>query len=102
MISQKQPANQADADPIVLKTYPNPNNGFGIFVDIINPDYNDNKHSEITLLDMYGKIVYREIFKGEVTHQVKHISFNAKLEPGIYLLSIKNGDLLATDKIIVN
>ena len=72
-----------------VKIYPNPTNGTLIFKSGIELNY-------IEIYDMLGSLIYKSKFKPEI-----NIS---NLNEGIYLLKLysKEGEILKTEKIIVN
>jgi hypothetical protein len=85
-----------DTDSEMIKLYPNPNNG-RFSIEFINP-LQTNK-SEIIITDLSGKQVYSSPVLKEET--VKHIDFSAS-RSGIYIILIKDKEIMATKKFIKN
>jgi hypothetical protein len=79
-------------DPIIegLSLYPNPNNTGKVFISSrLNLD------KKIEVFDVLGKKVI------DVTLYTKELNI-ANLNPGVYIIKIKEGDSSATRKLIVN
>jgi len=85
-----------DANSEIVKLYPNPNNGH-FSIEFINPLQNDK--SEIVITDLAGKQVYNEpVFKEETKKQIDVSGSRS----GIYVMMIKDKDILVTKKFIKN
>jgi hypothetical protein len=83
-----------DANSEIIKLYPNPNDGhFSIEFIIPLP----NKKSEIMITDLAGKQVYNGPVSKEETLKQFDLS-NSK--DGIYIMMIKDKEILVTKKII--
>jgi hypothetical protein len=85
-----------NADTEIIKLYPNPNNGH-FSVEFINPLQTDK--SEIIITDLSGKLVYSSpVLKAET---LKHIDVSDN-RSGMYVLMIKDKEILVTKKFIKN
>ena len=85
-----------DANSDIINLYPNPNNGH-FSIDFINPLKSEK--SEIIITDLAGKQIYDgPVLKEEITKQFD-LSY---AKAGIYVMMIKDKDILVTKKIIKN
>jgi uncharacterized repeat protein (TIGR02059 family) len=85
-----------DANSEIIKLYPNPNNGH-FSVEFINPLQNDK--SEILITDLSGKKVYSgPVLKEEMKKQIDM----SNSRNGIYIMMIKDKEILVTKKFIKN
>ena len=85
-----------DANSEIINLYPNPSDGH-FSIKFINPLQNDK--SEIIITDLAGKQVYNGVVLKEETLKQFDLS-NSK--DGIYIMMIKNKEILVTKKIIKN
>jgi hypothetical protein len=76
--------------PMIINVYPNPTLG-NVTIDIVN----QQTDVQITLYDMYGKLVYLNKYQDS-----KLIEFSFDAPPGIYYLDIKSGERSSRHKII--
>ena len=85
-----------DANSEIINLYPNPNDGH-FSIKFINPLQNEK--SEIVITDLGGKQVYT----GPVTKEEMLKQFDlSNIKPGIYIMMIKDKEILVTKKIIKN
>jgi lysophospholipase L1-like esterase len=84
-----------DANSDIIKLYPNPNDGH-FSIEFINPLQNEK--SEILITDLAGKMVYSGPVSKEET--IKQIDLSNS-KPGIYIMMIKDKEILVTKKIII-
>src|ERR1035437_3550210 len=85
-----------DANSDIINLYPNPNNGH-FSIDFINPLKSEK--GEIIITDLAGKQIYDgPVLKEEITKQFD-LSY---AKAGIYVMMIKDKDILVTKKIIKN
>lgn len=83
----------ADINNSNLSVSPNPaTDMINVSVNVVDP----SKTSELTVTDMTGRVVYTETITGSATA----ISTES-LEAGIYIINVKNGDLISTSKVTV-
>jgi hypothetical protein len=76
-----------------LSVSPNPaSDVINVSVNLVDP----SKTSELTVTDMTGRVVYTETINGASTV----ISTDA-LVSGMYIIQVKNGDLISTSKVSV-
>ena len=85
-----------DVNSEIVKLYPNPNNGH-FSVEFINPLQNDK--SEIIITDLSGKQIYNGLALKEET--LKQIDVSGS-RSGIYVMMIKDKEILVTKKFIKN
>ena len=76
-----------------LKLYPNPSRE-GFTINISN---SMNEHSNLTILDAQGKVLYNEEFRGKYSKQFS----KDFLKPGFYLIQWSNGSSIQTKKLII-
>jgi len=76
-----------------IKVYPNPNNG-SFTLELKN----FNRQAEITLMNLFGKVVYR-IENTERSHFDLNFPY---IQRGIFNISVSDGLSMKTRKIIVN
>jgi hypothetical protein len=88
------PKVKYDANSDIIKLYPNPNDGH-FSIAFINPLQNEKSDIEIT--DMAGKQVYNGTVKKEET--LKKIDLSDS-KSGIYIMIIKDKEILVTKKFI--
>ena len=79
-----------------LKIYPNPTNN----LININANVVDDK-SEITIIDIKGRIIYREDVNS-TSNLLNHQIDISKLNSGVYFVSLKNGSAALNSKFIKN
>jgi hypothetical protein len=85
-----------DANSEIINLYPNPSDGH-FSIDFVNPILNDK--GEIIITDLTGKQVYRgPVLREELTKQFDLSDFKS----GIYVMIVKDKDILVTKKIIKN
>ncbi len=85
-----------DANSEMINLYPNPSDGH-FSIDFVNPILNDK--GEIIITDLAGKQVYRgPVLREELTKQFDLSDFKS----GIYVMIVKDKDILVTKKIIKN
>jgi uncharacterized repeat protein (TIGR02059 family) len=85
-----------DANSEIINLYPNPNDGH-FSIKFINPLQNEK--SEIVITDLGGKQVYT----GPITKEEMLKQFDlSNIKPGIYIMMIKDKEILVTKKIIKN
>jgi uncharacterized repeat protein (TIGR02059 family) len=84
-----------DADSKIINLYPNPNDGH-FSIEFIIPL--QNKKCNIVITDLAGKQVYNGTVSKEETLKQFDLS-NSK--PGIYIVMIKDKEILVTKKIII-
>jgi uncharacterized repeat protein (TIGR02059 family) len=85
-----------DANSEIVKLYPNPNNG-QFSLEFLSPLKNDK--SEIVITDMAGKQVYSgPVLKEEILKQFDLSSSRS----GVYVMLIKDKDIIVTKKFIKN
>ena len=85
-----------DANTDNIKLYPNPNNGH-FSIEFVNPLQNEK--SEIVITDLSGKQVYQgPVLKEELLKQIDLPDSRS----GIYVMMIKDKDILVTKKFIKN
>jgi hypothetical protein len=85
-----------DANSDVIKLYPNPNNGH-FTIEFVNPLLEGK--SEIIITDMGGKQVYNgPVLQEEI---VKQFDLSGS-RSGVYVMMIKDKDILVTKKFIKN
>ena len=85
-----------DANSEIINLYPNPSDGH-FSIDFVNPILNDK--GEIIITDLAGKQVYRgPVLREELTKQFDLSDFKS----GIYVMIVKDKDILVTKKIIKN
>jgi len=76
-----------------LSVYPNPaSDNVNISLNIVDP----SKVSEVTITDLAGRVVYNETITNS-TINVNTSNFDA----GMYIVTVKNGDLTSTSKISI-
>jgi hypothetical protein len=85
-----------DANSEIVKLYPNPNNGH-FSIEFINPLQNEK--SEIIITDLSGKQVYNSPVLREET--LKQIDLPEE-KNGIYVMMIRDKEILVTKKFIKN
>ena len=79
-----------------IKLYPNPSNGN----TTLNLTANDNTSVNVSIFTMTGKIAFKNNF--EVTKGENNINLSqANLSEGIYLVKVKVGDKLFTERISI-
>jgi hypothetical protein len=79
-----------------IKLYPNPNNGH-FSIEFIKPLQNDK--SEMVITDIAGNQVYNSpVLKEETIKQIDIYNYKS----GIYVMMIKDKELLVTKKFIIN
>jgi hypothetical protein len=84
-----------DSNSEIINLYPNPNDG-RFLIEFINPLQNDK--SEIIITDLAGKQVYNGlVLKEEILKQFDLSSS----KPGIYIMMIKDKEILITKKFII-
>lgn len=77
-----------------VKIYPNPNSGQFV-LDFVNPVNNDN--SEIIITDLTG----RQVYKGPVSREELTKQFDlSEIKSGMYIVMIRDKDILVTKKFI--
>jgi hypothetical protein len=80
----------------IIKLYPNPNNGH-FSIEFIKPLQNDK--SEMVITDLAGNQVYNSpVLKEEAIKQIDIYNYKS----GIYVMMIKDKELLVTKKFIIN
>ena len=80
----------------IISLYPNPNQGY-FTIEILNPQQTES--STISVANMAGEKVYEgTLLKGEITKQLD-LSY---LNPGVYILTIINKEIISTAKFIKN
>jgi len=85
-----------DANSDIVKLYPNPNDGH-FSIEFLNPLQNEK--SEIVITDLAGKQIYNgPILKEETLKQFDLSSSKS----GIYVMLIKDKEILVTKKFIKN
>ncbi len=85
-----------DANSEIINLYPNPSDGH-FSIDFVNPILSDK--GEIIITDLAGKQVYRgPILREELTKQFDLSDFKS----GIYVMIVKDKDILVTKKILKN
>jgi hypothetical protein len=90
------PTVRYDVNSDIVKLYPNPNNG-NFSVEFLNPSQNDK--SEIIITDLAGKLVYNgPVLKEEKLKQIDV----SRSRPGVYVMMIKEKEILVTKKFIKN
>ena len=77
--------------PMIINVYPNPTFG-NITIDLAK----QQSEVQITLYDMYGKLVYSNNYQDS-----KLIEFSFDAPPGVYYLDIKSGERTSRHKIIM-
>ncbi len=81
-----------------LFIYPNPTNG------IVNLNFNsnsDNRDVQITVIDMLGRVVYKEPLGLVPSNYQKSIDLSRQSK-GVYLVQVNTSDKTITKKIVVN
>ncbi|WP_066757042.1 alkaline phosphatase family protein [Crocinitomix algicola] len=82
-------------DALDVTVYPNPNNGvFDVVVTSI-----DNVQTELLLLDVAGKVVYRNTLAEFNSYSKLRINLQ-DYENGVYVMQVKNGDKIVTKKVV--
>jgi len=79
-----------------LIVYPNPSQGY------LNVDYNSKQNgiAVISVSDVAGKTVFNQAY--DVVQNINHYQLNLhNLSPGVYLLSLKNGEEISYAKFSV-
>jgi hypothetical protein len=78
----------------VFRTYPNPNYGSALFIDINTPA------EKLSIKDMYGAEVFVKLLerKAGITEQV---DFEKNLSPGVYIVSVMAGGETHLQKLII-
>jgi len=90
---QKWGVSVADINSSNLSVSPNPaSDVINVSVNMVDP----SKTSELTVTDMTGRVVYTETINGASAA----ISTDS-LESGMYIIQVKNGDLISTSKVSV-
>ena len=90
---QKWGVSVADINSSNLTLSPNPASDIiNVSVNLVDP----SKTSELTVTDMTGRVVYTETINGASAT----ISTDS-LESGMYIIQVKNGDLISTSKVSV-
>jgi hypothetical protein len=85
-----------DANSEIINLYPNPNDGH-FSIEFINPL--QKERSEIVITDLAGKQVYN----GPITKEELLKQFDlSNIKSGIYIMMIKDNEILVTKKIIKN
>jgi hypothetical protein len=83
-----------DSNSEIVNLYPNPNNGH-FSIKFSNPLQNDK--SEIIITDLAGK----EVYNGQVLKEETLKQFDlSNSKPGIYIMMIKDKEILVTKKFI--
>ena len=78
---------------ISLDIYPNPfNNEINISID----DFGNNEKAEVYLIDITGKLVFKETYG----KQHKITIHDLQLNPGAYFIRVQIGDFVKTEKLI--
>jgi hypothetical protein len=80
-----------------VKIYPNPSNGL-FQIDIKRPLSND---LAIQLMDVSGRLIFQKIYNSNELNQAITIQLPNDFPKGLYLLNLKNTDLVATKKILI-
>jgi N-acetylmuramoyl-L-alanine amidase/Secretion system C-terminal sorting domain len=80
-----------------IKIYPNPNNGF-FQIEFSQPI---SVGMDLQLTDVSGRVVLQKKYNTNEINQALSIQLPQELSNGIYLLNLKNADLVATKKIII-
>jgi hypothetical protein len=73
-----------------LKIYPNPT------ADYVTIENNNREFSNVTICDLYGKIIYNKPFTGKFTLDFRKL----KVGSGIYIVTVKHSKEIKTAKII--
>lgn len=90
--------NKQSVSSLQMQVYPNPNEGE--FVIKYNLDYASDV--TITLFDMNGKIIDKEVFSNQVIGaQIYHKQIDGLLSGGTYLINIQTDQENITQRIIV-
>lgn len=90
------PASVTDNSFNSFNLYPNPSNGkFNLRFDVI-----DTQKVSINLFDMRGRLVERKTYKNTSSTFNQELIFD-KVDAGLYLLQIANGNKQTTRKIII-
>ena len=80
-----------NGQPMIINVYPNPTFG-NITIDLVK----QQSELQVTLYDMYGKLVYLNNYQDS-----KLIEFSFDAPPGIYYLDLKSGVSTSRHKIIM-
>lgn len=78
----------------IIKLYPNPNNG-QFAIDLMTPAQLEK--NIVTIVDMTGRTVYKKLLQKEESSNLFDVSY---LNSGIYILMIKNDEIIITKKFI--
>jgi hypothetical protein len=89
-------ATPANYNPDIIRLYPNPNNG--IFSISLLTSFLTGEN-DVSIMNLAGKTVYQGIINQEEQEKLFELS---DLDPGIYILVIKNDKIIYTRKFIIN
>jgi subtilisin-like proprotein convertase family protein len=80
-----------------FKVYPNPSNG------IFNLEFNSKNTSdvEISVFDMMGRSILKRVFKNKSTKFKENINIQ-NISSGIYILQVKRGNEISSQKLRIN
>ncbi|MEQ1586682.1 MAG: T9SS type A sorting domain-containing protein [Cyclobacteriaceae bacterium] len=78
--------------------YPNPGTYENLYAKIETPA---TQEVEITMMDMAGRKVYSTQISGSKVRDVHKINFPQDTMPGMYVITIRQGDLLLHRKVVV-
>jgi len=85
---------------IKLKLYPNPNDGTEFYINAYGFE-NIKDNIEISITDIYGKIVYHEKLNNNATQIITTINLNTPISAGVYLVKVAKGENVIIKKMVV-
>jgi Secretion system C-terminal sorting domain/Putative metal-binding motif len=81
----------------LMMVYPNPNNGNHIFLSV---EQLQNSNAQVEVLDAQGRLVFSNKYASDGSLQVD-LLFERPLESGLYLVRVKDGDLIRSQRMLV-
>lgn len=82
-----------------MSVYPNPNDGEAIFIALSNMAKSQNSIN-LEVLDVFGKKVFSKRIAGS-NETNRLISLNLDLAQGLYFVNVLDGEVVKTQKLIV-
>ena len=96
--AELQHAPNTPTTKTTMQIGPNPNNGQNLKVNLVAEEEYQG-HAEVTVYDMNGRLMHsRQV---ELNNAPINLQFEQPLATGIYLVGVRFGDTLVTEKLLV-
>lgn len=91
---------KAEEDSLIVKVYPNPNNGLFI-LEINMANAVESEQVKIELVNAVGQVVYRKLVSENNGYVNEHVELESNVPIGIYFLQITVGNQVETTRMML-